>query len=206
MTHDELSIRRIIDAWPVWRDSGHWQQLRECWHETGWMVTTGGVATADQFVAAAAAGWDRGLDVQHLCGGSAIEIDGSRAVAHTKATISQRAEVDGTVCDAQCLGRFVDFLDKRDERWAIVLRQPVYERSRLDPVDAGITLALDETVLAGYPASYRHLAYLQEKNGMTVRRDLPERKGAAIAHVQELARRWLSGEPMDLGREIERRP
>ena len=50
-------------------------------------------------------------------------------------TIHQRAPVDGFRVDVVCFGRFYDFFEKRDGRWGIVRRQPIYEKDRLDPVD-----------------------------------------------------------------------
>ena len=52
-------------------------------------------------------------------------------------TINQRAEVDGVLVDVVCTGRFYDFLEKREGRWGIVRRQPIYEKDRMDPVDPG---------------------------------------------------------------------
>ena len=41
-------------------------------------------------------------------------------------TINQRADVDDVRCDVVCTGRFYDFLEKRNGRWGLVLRQPIY--------------------------------------------------------------------------------
>ena len=49
--------------------------------------------------------------------------------------ILQRAPLHGVLVDVVCVGRFYDFFEKRDGRWAIVRRQPIYEKDRLDPVD-----------------------------------------------------------------------
>ena len=65
------------------------------------------------------------------------------------------------LCDVACTGRFYDFLEQRDGRWGIVLRQPIYEKDRLDPVDPAASLVLDLELLARYPEGYRYLAYLQ---------------------------------------------
>ena len=82
-------------------------------------------------------------------------------------TIAQRALVDGVLCDVVCTGRFYDFLEKRDDRWGLVLRQPIYEKDRPDPVDPAARLDLDAALLARFPEGYRHLAYLQTRIGYT---------------------------------------
>ena len=66
-------------------------------------------------------------------------------------SILQRAPLHGVIVDVVCVGRFYDFFEKRDGRWAIVRRQPIYEKDRLDPVDPSATLALDQALLASFP-------------------------------------------------------
>ena len=71
--------------------------------------------------------------------------------------------VDGFRVDVVCFGRFYDFFEKRDGRWGIVRRQPIYEKDRLDPVDPSVTLNLDMDLYIRFPEGYRFLAYLQIK-------------------------------------------
>jgi hypothetical protein len=52
-----------------------------------------------------------------------------------------------------------------------VLRQPIYEKDRLDPVDPAAELKLDQGLLAQFPEGYRHLAYLQVRIGYAVKRE-----------------------------------
>jgi hypothetical protein len=93
--------------------------------------------------------------ILHFLGGTSVEVAGDRAVAQTKMTISQRASVDGVLCDVVCAGRFYDFFEKRDGRWGFVLRQAIYERDRLDPVDPTESVALDPELLSRLPEGYR---------------------------------------------------
>jgi hypothetical protein len=58
-----------------------------------------------------------------------------------------------------------------------VRRPPIYERDRLDIVDPDTSLRLDPGLLASFPAGYRHLGYVQDSAGETVRRDLPALTG-----------------------------
>jgi hypothetical protein len=54
-----------------------------------------------------------------------------------------------------------------------VLRQPIYEKDRIDPLDPSASLKLDENLLSQFPEGYKHLAYIQTKIGYTVKRDMP---------------------------------
>jgi hypothetical protein len=107
-------------------------------------------------------------------------------------TITQRATVHGVVCDVVCTGRFYDFLERRDETWRIVLRQPIYEQDRLDPVDSAATLTLDAALLARFPVGYRHLAYLQTQLGFTVKPDMPGLTGPEVEALYARGAEWLS--------------
>jgi len=99
----------------------------------------------------------------------------------------------GVMVDVVCVGRFYDFFEQRAGRWAIVRRQPIYEKDRLDPVDPSATLTLDGATLARFPEGYRHLGYLQSKNGFTVKDGLPGVRGPAVEKLYVEGREWLGG-------------
>ena len=194
---DRLLIRELIENWVVWRDSGDWDRFRTCWHDDGIMMATWFQGPADEFIRVTQEGWARGVSILHFLGGSSIEVAGDRAVSQTKMTISQRGPVHGpvgdVVCDVVCTGRFYDFVERRDGRWAIVLRQPIYEKDRIDPVDPAASLALDRARLATLPAGYRHLAYIQLGIGYDVKLDMPQLTGAEVDALYARGARWLSG-------------
>ena len=95
-------------------------------------------------------------------------------------TISQRGDVHGVRCDVVCTGRFYDFFEHRAGRWGVVLRQPIYEKDRLDPIDPAAKLQLETELLYSFPEGYRHLAYLQTRNGFTVKPDMPGLTGPEV--------------------------
>ena len=170
---DRLAIRELVENWAVWRDAGDWDRFATCWHADGRMEATWCQAPAAEFIRASREGWERGVSIGHFLGGHSADIAGDRAVAQTKMTITQRAEVDGVRVDVVCTGRFYDFLERRTGRWAVVLRQPIYERDRMDPVNPATRLLLDPALLERFPDGYRHLAYLQTRIGYAVKADMP---------------------------------
>lgn len=190
-------IRDIIENWAAWRDGGDFDRLSSCWHKDGRMVTTWGSFDAAAFVAASRAAWARGVEIAHLLGGSSVDVVGDRAVAWTRITIQQRGALDGISVDVTCIGRFFDLFEQRLGRWAIVLRQPTYERDRLDPVAPGAVVALDADLLGAFPVGYRHLGYLQTRSGMTVARDLPGLRGPAVDALHARGANWLAGGTAD---------
>ncbi len=190
---DKLAIFEAVQNWAVWRDAGDWERFRSVWHEDGWMTATWFQGSAEDFIEVSRSGLERGVSILHFLGGSSADIQGERAICQTKMTISQRAPVDGVLVDVVCTGRFYDFFEKRAGRWAIVRRQPIYEKDRLDPVDPSASLELDPELLGRFPEGYKHLAYLQSKNGFTIKLDLPQLVGPAVERLYDHGRAWLAG-------------
>jgi hypothetical protein len=190
--NEKLEIIEVVHNWALWRDAGDWERFRTVWHDDGWMTATWFQGPAADFIKVSKAGFEKGVSILHFLGGFTCDIIGSRAVSQTKMTINQRATVDDVLVDVVCTGRFYDFLEKRD-RWAIVRRQPIYEKDRMDPVDPAASLALDPARLGRFPEGYRHLAYLQSKIGFAVKDNLPGLRGAAVQTLYEEGRAWLAG-------------
>ena len=190
-------IRELVESWAVWRDAGDWQRLRTVWHDDGRMMATWFQGPAEDFIRVSREGFARGVRILHFLGGTSIDLAGDRAIAQTKMTISQRAVVQDVLCDVVCTGRFYDFLERRDERWGIVLRQPIYEKDRMDPVDPAARLELSPATLQRFPEGYRHLAYLQAGLGYDVKPDMPGLAGPEVDALYQRGSRWLAGGPCD---------
>ncbi len=218
---DRLAIRDVVETWANARDSRDWDAFRACWHDDGYMMATWFQGPKEDFIRVSQEGAARGVSILHFTGGVRITLAGTRAIAQTRMTIMQRGPVDGVLCDVACTGRFYDFFEKRrvrgvgaaatggkasrvvlpepaerDGRWAIVLRQPIYEKDRLDPVDPAVSLTLDPGVLARFPEGYRYLAYLQTQAGYPVKPDMPGLTGPEVDRLYERGAAWLAGEPL----------
>ena len=215
---DRLAIREVVETWANARDSRDWEAFRACWHEDGYMMATWFQGPKEDFIRVSQEGAARGVNILHFTGGVRITLAGTRAIAQTRMTIMQRGPVDGVLSDVACTGRFYDFFEKRgvgpaatggmasrvvppepaerDGRWGIVLRQPIYEKDRLDPVDPTATLNLDPELLARFPEGYRHLAYLQVKVGYPVKPDMPGVTGPEVERLYERGAAWLAGQPV----------
>lgn len=190
---DRLAIRDLVENWAVWRDAGDWERFATVWHDEGWMSATWFQGPARDFMRVSQEGFAKGVRILHFLGGISIDLAGERAIAQTKMTISQRALVHDVLCDVVCTGRFYDFLEKRQGKWGIVRRQPIYEKDRIDPVDPAAALRLDQQVLAALPEGYRHLAYMQELIGYKVKRDMPGLIGPEVEKLYGEGRDWLAG-------------
>ena len=193
LTADKLAIRETVENWAVWRDAGDWERFATVWHADGWMTATWFQGPAQKFIEVSREGFNKGVSILHFLGGWTCEIVGDRAISQTKMTINQRAPLEGVLVDVMCTGRFYDFFEKREGRWGIVRRQPIYEKDRLDPLDPSAVLRLDKEWLARFPEGYRHLGYLQSKNGFQVKADLPGLRGPAVEKLYAEGKAWLAG-------------
>jgi hypothetical protein len=193
---DRRIIRELVENWAVWRDARLWDRFRTVWHADGRMMATWFQGTFEEFIAMNDAGWKKGVRILHFLGGSSIVVKHDRAIAQTKMTISQRAPVEGVICDVVCTGRFYDFFEYRGGRWGLVLRQPIYEKDRLDPVDPSAQPKLDPELLARFPEGYRHLAYLQTRIGYKVKPDMPGIEGPELDALYRCGAAWLDGKPL----------
>jgi hypothetical protein len=191
---EKLAIREVIENWAVWRDTGDWERFRTVWQDDGRMMATWFQGSAEDFIRVSREGFERDVNILHFLGGSSIDLAGERAIAQTKMTINQRALVHDVLCDVVCTGRFYDFMEKREGRWGVVLRQPIYEKDRLDPVDPAASLSLDAGLLQQFPEGYRHLGYLQTGLGFAVKRDMPGLKGPEVEALYARGAAWMRGE------------
>jgi hypothetical protein len=192
--NERLVLRDLVENWAVWRDAGHWDRFRTVWHDDGVMNATWFQGPVDDFIRVSREGFERGVSILHFLGGCSIELNGPRAVAQTKMTISQRGVVHDVAVDVVCTGRFYDFFERREGRWGLVWRQPIYEKDRMDAVDPSAALSLDASLLERFPAGYRHLAYLQSMVGYTVKPDMPGLVGPEVEALYDQGRRWLTRE------------
>jgi hypothetical protein len=193
---DRLAIRDVVESWVIARDSANWDWFRQQWHDDGYMMATWFQGPKEDFIRVSQEGHEKGVNILHYTGASQSIVSGTRAISQTRMTIMQRGEVHGVLVDVSCTGRFYDFFEKRGGRWGIVLRQPIYEKDRMDPVRPGEVVDLDQDVLARFPEGYRHLAYLQVQVGYPVKPDMPGLRGPAVEALYERGAAWLAGEPV----------
>ena len=87
-----------------------WDRFRTVWHKDGEMWATWFQGSHEEFIRVSQEGYDRGVRIMHMLGGTSIDIKGKRAIAQTKMTISALAG-RRVICDIVCTGRFYDFLE-----------------------------------------------------------------------------------------------
>src|SRR5258708_37489599 len=105
---DKLAISEVIQNWALWRDTGDWANLRSTFHRDGTMTATWFSGTADDFIAGAQAGWTKGSRSAHFIGGSAIRVNGGKAIAATRVILMGRGTPECGARDPTWLGSLSD--------------------------------------------------------------------------------------------------
>ena len=194
ISDEKAAIREVIENWALWRDAGDWDRFATVWHDDGWMTATWFQGPARKFIEVSREGFEKGVSILHFLGGFTCEVAGHRAIAQTKMTINQRATVDGVLVDVVCTGRFYDFLEKRGRLGHRAAAADLREGSNGSGGSAA-QLTLDAAHARAFPEGYRHLAYLQSKNGFTIKGNLPGLRGAAVETLYAEGAAWLNGSP-----------
>jgi len=135
---DRELIRDLVQRYARGVDRRDFDLVRSCYHpdaidEHG--PYRGGVDGFIEFLGEQLARWSV---TQHVIGNSLIEFEGDRAHVETYAVAYHRTlpTPGRPVRDLTAGCRYVDVMEKRDDRWGIVHRVVVMDWSRLDDVDA----------------------------------------------------------------------
>lgn len=192
---DILELRELVQNWYIWRDMGDFERLRTIWHPDGKMAASWREGPFEDFIQANIKGWNTSLSILHQPGCSSIEVNGDRAVSITKMIISQRADIHGVLCDVNCLARHHDLWEKRNGRWGLMMKDTIFDKDRIDPVNSGEKVVLDEKLLRSFPEGYQYLGYLQTTIGYKVNNQKATLKGEVVEKMYARGRAWLAGAP-----------
>jgi hypothetical protein len=193
---DRSAITQVVNDWGLSRDTGRWDNLKSCYTHDATMHTTWFVGTAAEFVERSMDAAKKGARAQHFIGAASIELQGHKAIAETRMILLVRGMLDGVEVDVTCYGRFYDWFVKLDGEWRIQQRVPIYEKDRLEAVDPGAMIKLNQEELVRHPDGYRHLAYLQSRGGAIITADLPTPNSAALARLYAEGGAWLAAGPV----------
>jgi hypothetical protein len=157
---DRYACAELVQAWGLYRDQGKWRELTATFVPEGRIAVSWFSGSFREFVDRCRASFDAGQRSKHLIFPSLVRVAGERALAETNVVILVRQKIDGVLADMTSNARFLDRLERREGRWAIVERSAIYERDRLDPVEP--SEAFDKlfaaTDLSIYPEAYRYMA------------------------------------------------
>ena len=193
---DKNRIAQLLQDWCTWRDAGDWDALRTCYTTDATMVTSWYEGSAAGFIDASVQGRNKqpkDHGAHHIFGGTTAKVNGDRATAETRITLIVRGMLHGKLVDVTLYGRFFDCLLKSDGKWQINDRKGIYDRDSLRAVDPSDPINLDAQELAKYPYGYRHLAYLQAKEGAHINMSIPQPYSEAEQAIYAHGKAWVNG-------------
>jgi hypothetical protein len=157
---DKYACAELIQAWGLYRDQGRWPELTATFVPEGQIAVSWFSGSFREFVDRCRASFDAGQRSKHHILPSVVRVAGERALAETNVVILVRQKIDGVLADMTSYARFLDRVERRHGRWAMVERAAIYERDRLDPVEP--SEAFDKLFAASdlsvYPEAYRYMA------------------------------------------------
>ena len=131
---DKHACAELIQAWGLYRDQGKWPELLATFVPEGQIAVSWFSGSFHHFVDRCRQSFDAGQRSKHQIFPSLVRVEGDRALAETNIVILVRQRIADVLADMTSYARFLDRLERRGGRWAILERAAIYERDRLDPV------------------------------------------------------------------------
>jgi hypothetical protein len=189
--NDRYACAELIQAWGLYRDQGKWPQLLATFVPEGRIAVAWFSGSFREFVDRCRQSFDAGQRSKHQIFPSIVRVAGDRALAETNIVILVRQKIAGVLADMTSYARFLDRLERRGGRWAIVERAAIYERDRLDPVEP--SEAFDKlfaaTALSTYPEAYRYIGRSPQCGRARARAGCPLRRRPAHGAIVRALRR-----------------
>jgi hypothetical protein len=192
---DKLACAEVIQTWGYCRDQGRWAELLKTFTPDGKITVSWFSGPFAQFVERCQAAFEAGQRSKHHILPSTVRVAGDRAIGETNIVIYVRQKIGGVLTDMTSHARFLDRLEQRGGRWAILERTAIYERDRLDPVepsDAFDKLFKDADYSA-YPEQYRYMAARLVAAGRALAPVVYRDGGPETAELYARYEAWLGG-------------
>jgi hypothetical protein len=159
-TNDKYACAELIQAWGLYRDQGKWPELLATFVPDGRISISWFSGSFGDFVDRCRRSFEAGQRSKHHIFPSMVRVAGDRALAETNIVILVRQKIGDVPVDMTSNARFLDRLERRGGRWAIVERTAIYERDRLDPVEPSEAFdrLFKASDLSRYPEPYRYMA------------------------------------------------
>lgn len=191
--NDEEQLFRLARQERLARDRGDWQGLADAYWPDGTVRVTWFEGSPAGFVEASKRTYRPSERAgTHTISPARSIVDGDRALVESTGQILLRPTVDGVDCDLTATTRFFSRFERRSGEWRMLTFDAIYLKDRIDPLEPGATVPVDEALVATGRASYRWLTYTNVRRGMTVPDDLPggDRPDLVNAFIAE-AEAWL---------------
>ncbi len=155
------------------RDTGNWNQMRECFHPDSQVQLSWFTGSGEDFVRGSMDMARRNLLAKHRLGPVVVRVNGDRAVASLSAIIDIPTILSGVEVQLSSHARFLYRTEQRSNRWRIISFDAIYVRDALTAVIPGSQVPVTAKDLEPFRSSYRMLSYVLSSGGYAVNGDLP---------------------------------
>lgn len=194
---DKIACAELIQNWGLFRDQGHWKELRRTFTPDGHISVSWFRGPFEQFVERCRASYGAGHSwSRHHLFSPTLKFAGDRAVAETSVIIRVRQPCNGIAVDLTSCSRFLDRIERRAAGWLIAERAAIYERDRLDPVEPSpaFDALFNGANTAQYPEQYRYMAFrLAHAEGRSLASVIYRDGGRETADLYGRYAGWLGG-------------
>ncbi len=123
---------------------------------------------------------------------AAVWVNHERAIADSSCVVNTFLLLDGTEASMKSYTRLLWRAQKINGEWRIAGLRAIYIRDTLEPCNPAEIPRIDKQKLEQYRPSYRHLSYVLEVQGRSLRDDLPGvDRPETVAALRAAERRWL---------------
>lgn len=185
---DIRDITTLMAGW-LHRDLMRWDELAGLFHLDATVEITWFRGTAQDFITGSQRMGVSRLTSRHLIGMPQIAFNGRRAFVETPSMII--VQDSQLALGATTHARFLDQVERRAGRWAIVARHCSYDLSTFDFPRGPVPVNLAE--VDAYPSEYAPLAYLLTTAGFPVTGLYPTRGSSLETTIRNDAGVWLAG-------------
>lgn len=183
---DRQQIADLMTGW-MYRDLEQWDSLRSLFHPDGTIEITWFEGRFSDFVDGSMRMGASDLRTKHVIASPVVTFNRDKAIAETNAIIVCENVKLGLGCEGH--SRFNDCVEKRDGVWRIAHRACIYDMGKFT-FPRGF-VEIDVTAVDRHPREFAPLAYVLEKSGFPVTRQIPTKGSEQENEIKASARRWL---------------
>jgi hypothetical protein len=165
---DVSAITQLILRERESRDTGRWEEMRDCFHPDSQIRVSWFRGNGADFVQGSIDMAARKVLARHRLGPIRVVLSGDRAGATMSAIIDIPTPLDGIEMNLLSYTRFVYRAERRNGHWRIFSFDAIYLRDELTPAVPGRSISIDPKDLQSFRPTYRLLSYVLTRQGYKV--------------------------------------
>ncbi len=189
---DLIQITQLILRERQGRDRGWWQQMQDAFAPDSIVRLSWYRGDGAGFVDGSERMSGSGDKAVHRLSPPVIHLDADRAIAEMSCGVEFQVRIHDVPAHLVSYTRLNYRLQKRDDRWAVVQLDAIYERDTHTPAFPGDRVDIDGAAVSGYRLSYALLTFYLRSKGYVVADDLlGDDQPEAVTEFYDELLHWL---------------